>query len=166
VTRMRSLARKTPPPARRPAAGFTLVEMVTVVAVLVVSLGVVAPPFAEFLGSQRAKGLAYDLIADLTLARNEALKRNVAVAITRSASGWQDGWAVASVMPAQTLSRRDASVPDVSVTGAPAAITFDVNGRVASPTAGVRFAVGTRSSLRCIELDLSGRARSLRGACP
>ena len=151
--------------ARRAARGFTLVEMAVVVGILVIVLGLLAPSFAEFLAGQQAKALAVDLVSDLLLARNEALKRNVNVAVTPVDSGWRDGWSVATVGTVTTLSRRNANAPAVSIAGGPPSITFDVNGRVAAPTAAVRITVSSHGSNRCVQLDLSGRARVSTGAC-
>lgn len=147
------------------ARGFTLVEMAVVVGVLVLVVGLLAPSFVEFLASQQAKALSQDLVSDLLLARNEALKRNVNVAVSAAVTGWRDGWSVATVATPQTLSRRNAASAAVTVSGAPAAITFDANGRVAAPAAPVRITVSSHASSRCVALDLSGRARASFGAC-
>jgi len=153
------------PRTPRSARGFTLIEMSVVVAILVVVLGVLAPSFREFLASQQAKALSFDLASDLLLARNEALKRNVNVAVEPALTGWADGWRVATVPAPQTLSQRNAAPQAVTITGAPAAITFDVNGRVIAPNAAVRITVSSHSASRCVQLDLSGRARAVQGAC-
>jgi type IV fimbrial biogenesis protein FimT len=153
------------PSARRAASGFTLIEMMTVVSILAVMLGILAPSFSSFLASQQAKSLTYDLTGDLMLARNEALKRNASVSISRGGSGWEQGWAVATVATAEQLSRRNAAAQSVTVTGAPASIRFDPNGRVSSPLGSVRITVGGGTNYRCVELDPSGRVRSLIGAC-
>src|SRR4051794_20098092 len=102
------------------ARGFTLVEMMTVVSILAVMLGILAPSFSGFLASQQAKSLTYDLTADLMLARNEALKRNVTVSITRAGAGWEQGWTVATVATAEQISRRNAAAQAVAISGAPA----------------------------------------------
>jgi len=151
-------------PCRR-ASGFTLIEMLVVVAILVVVLGVAVPSFVEFLSAQQAKGLSYDLITDLMLARNEALKRNASISIAPGGTGWDQGWSVATVATAETLSRRNPGAQAVTTSGAPPVITFDVNGRVIAPAAAVRVTISSHSSSRCVELDLSGRVRSLVGAC-
>jgi type IV fimbrial biogenesis protein FimT len=147
------------------ARGFTLVEMMTVVSFLAVMLGILAPSFSGFLASQQAKSLTYDLTSDLMLARNEALKRNVTVSITRGGSGWEQGWTVATVATAEQLSRRNAAAQSVTVSGAPASIRFDPNGRVSLPLGTVRITIGGGPSYRCVELDPSGRVRSQTGAC-
>src|SRR5947208_2810364 len=159
-TRLESLR-----PSRAHACGFTMVELLTVVSILVVIIGVMAPSFSNFLAAQQAKGLSYDLTADLMLARNEALKRNASIAIAHRGATWQEGWTVSTVDTAERLSQRNAAAQAVTVTGAPSSITFDVNGRVSFPEASVRITISAHDSSRCVELDLSGRARSLAGAC-
>ena len=149
----------------RSARGFTLVEMMTVVSILAVLLGIVAPSFSGFLASQQAKALTYDLTADLMLARNEALKRNVSVSITRDGAGWEQGWTVATVATGEQLDHRNAAAQSVSISGAPASITFDTNGRVSAPLGSVRITIGGGTNLRCLQLDPSGRVRSSYGAC-
>jgi type IV fimbrial biogenesis protein FimT len=157
--------RSRAPRARGATRGFTLVEMMTVVSILAVMLGILAPSFSGFLAGQQAKSLTYDLTADLMLARNEALKRNVTVAITRGGAGWEEGWTVATVATAEQLSRRNAAAQSVTVSGAPASIRFDPNGRVSSPLGSVRITIGGGTNYRCLELDPSGRVRSHTGAC-
>src|SRR3954466_9548656 len=100
---MRTPARRAPPDAGAPhsargapARGFTLIELMTVVSIVSVLLGVCAPSFSEFLANQHAKGLTYDLMSDLILARNEALKRNASVSLTRGGAGWQYGWTMSA----------------------------------------------------------------------
>ena len=145
--------------------GFTLVELMVVVSIVAVILGTVAPSFRAFLQGQQTKGLAFDLTNDLLLARSEALKRNTSVSVTRSADGWNKGWTTA--VGGVTIGTRNPAALTVDVTGAPVAtaITFDVNGRVSAPTTAVRITVSAGSSSRCVQLDPSGRARSLLGAC-
>src|SRR5436190_21342236 len=148
---------------RARARGFTMVELLTVVSILVVIIGVMAPSFGEFLAAQQAKGLSYDLTGDLMLARNEALKRNASVTVSRGGAGWEQGWSVVS--DGESLSTRNPAAQSVTVTGAPATITFDFNGRVSSPTATVRITISSHASSRCVQLDPSGRARAVNGAC-
>jgi type IV fimbrial biogenesis protein FimT len=151
--------------------GFTLIEMATVVTVLAVVAAIAAPGMRSFAAGQKVKALAYDLTADLLLARSEALKRNTNVVITPVSGNWKNGWTVAAGV--ENLSTRNSSNEAISFTAAtatvvPTSITFDVNGRA---SATVRMTVESSSSTnstskRCIQLDPSGRARSAVGACP
>jgi type IV fimbrial biogenesis protein FimT len=149
----------------RPARGFTLVEMMTVVSILAVMLGIVAPSFGSMLDAQQAKALTYDLASDLMLARNEALKRNVTVAISRDPAGWQHGWTVSTLATNETLSHRNQTSRSVLFSSAPASIRFDPNGRVSAPIGSVRIDISGGQSYRCVELDPSGRVRSHTGTC-
>ncbi len=148
--------------------GLTLVELMTVVATLAIFASVAAPGLSGFLAGQRVKALTYDLTADLLLARNEALKRGLDVTLTPGGAGWKEGWSMS--VGGLELSARSGASASVAVAGAPSAIVFDRNGRVASPTSAVRITVSTSalsdsSAARCVQLDLSGRARSQTGAC-
>ena len=157
-------------PAQR-ARGFTLIEMMTVVAVLAVVAAIAAPGMRSFAAGQKVKALAYDMTADLLLARSEALKRNAPVSITASGASWSAGWTVTA--GAVNISTRNAANESITFSATPAVptvITFDVNGRVSAPATQVRMTVQSAAatgltSKRCIELDLSGRARSSVGVC-
>ena len=155
------------PFTQRRARGFTLVELVVTVALLGMILGIAAPSMRSFVVGQRIRALSYDLTSDLLLARSEALKRNAAVVVARDTEQWHAGWTMAA--GTLQLSKRNAVGGNVAFDGAPASITFDANGRVSSPAAQVRITLSSTSadanSQRCVELDLSGRARSLVGAC-
>lgn len=151
--------------AQRTQRGFTLVELMVVVSILAIILGAAAPSFRAFLEGQQLKGLAYDLTTDLFLARSEALKRNASVSIARSGSSWSAGWTTAADGTHERISTRNASGLAVTVSGAPASITFDANGRVSAPATEVRVTLTSNGASRCVELDLSGRARSSVGAC-
>lgn len=158
-------ARCARPGGARAARGFTLVELMTVVSILAVMLGVIAPSFGPILAAQQAKALTYDLTGDLMLARNEALKRNVTVSVARGGAGWEQGWTVATLATNEMLSRRNGVSQAVVMTGAPASIRFDPNGRVSLPLGTVRITISGGQSYRCVELDPSGRVRSHTGAC-
>jgi len=149
----------------RSARGFTLVELMTVVSILAVMLGIIAPSFGPILAAQQAKALTYDLTGDLMLARNEALKRNVTISVARGGAGWEQGWTVATLATNELLSRRNGVSQSVTMTGAPASIRFDPNGRVSLPLGNVRITISGGDNYRCVELDPSGRVRSHTGAC-
>jgi len=157
--------RSMPAAGVRSARGFTLVELMTVVSILAVMLGIIAPSFGPILAAQQAKALTYDLTGDLMLARNEALKRNVTVSVARGGSGWEQGWTVATLATNELLSRRNGVSQAVVMSGAPASIRFDPNGRVSLPLGTVRITISGGDNYRCVELDPSGRVRSHTGAC-
>ena len=148
--------------------GFTLVELMVVVALVAVITSTAAPGLSAFASGQRAKAMTLDLSSDLLYARSEALKRNAVVTITPRSSQWSSGWAVST--GGNDILTRQASADVVQFTGAPAFISFNVNGRVSAPSSAVQITMAPASGAlshnqRCVELDLSGRARVKTGVC-
>ena len=82
--------------------GFSLLEALAVLAIAAILLGVALPSLQSLVGSVRTTSAANDLLADLLLARTEALKRRRRVVLCKSADGsgctvsgeWQQGWIV------------------------------------------------------------------------
>lgn len=93
-------APQAPPPSC--AGGFSLVESLSVIAVLGVLAGVAVPSFQSLGGSMRVSSASNELLADLLLARSEAIKRRTRVVVCKSGDGqacatsgtWQQGWIV------------------------------------------------------------------------
>lgn len=149
-------------------SGFTLVELAAVLFVTALICAVAAPGLRDFSAAQSVKSLAADLSSDLLIARSEALKRNDSVTVARSSSDWAGGWTVTN--GSLRLGGRNASsIGALQITGAPASITFNGLGRVSSTSDAVRITVTATNvpanAARCVELDLSGRARAKTGAC-
>ena len=63
------------------SAGFTLLELMIVVALVAVLIGISAPSMGEFIRNSRITGKANDLLAGLNVARTEAIKRRVPVTV-------------------------------------------------------------------------------------
>lgn len=64
--------------------GFSLMELMVVLALAAVILGIGAPNFAEFRANNRLTGAANDYLAGILSARSEALKRQAPVAMCPS----------------------------------------------------------------------------------
>lgn len=153
---------------RRHSRGLTLIEAMVVVAMLAIVSSLATPGLRAFATSQRAKTLSYDLVADLLVARSEALKRNAPVSVTPLGSTWASGWRV--MAGDQQLSARPADTATLVFDAAPAAITFNLYGRVGAPADPVRMTVRSADlsadvTKRCVELDPAGYARTKMGAC-
>ena len=77
--------------------GFTLIELMVVVAVAAVILGLAVPSFAEFIARSRVISATNDLMAFVNYGRSEAIKRGQRVVICKSDDGascggtWGDG---------------------------------------------------------------------------
>ncbi len=88
----------------RPARGFTLIELIVVVAIIAIMLALAVPSFATFISSYRATSAINDLLQAVTQTRIEALKRGRSVTLAPVGSDWRQGWTVfvrASTNPTQ-----------------------------------------------------------------
>jgi type IV fimbrial biogenesis protein FimT len=108
---------------RTPCGGFTMVELLTAIAVLAVLLALAVPNFNDASLSARLNGFANSLVASAQVARSEAIKRNTNITLCRSANGtscagsggWQQGWIVLN--GATVLQRQQALPTEFSITG-------------------------------------------------
>jgi type IV fimbrial biogenesis protein FimT len=149
-----------------PARGFTLPELMVVLAVLAILSAMAAPSFSGLVGTMRARATSSDLYASLSRTRSEAIKRNVEVSLVPggSAGHWQDGWHIADPADGHLLDAHLA-VPNGTVTG-PASVTFLPNGRVKNgATPSFDISVSGQSQHRCVKLDLSGRPLQSSTGC-
>ena len=91
---------RCPPNSTRPTAGFTLLELVVVLAIGAVLAAVAVPPMHAMLNTQKVVSFVNLFVSSLHLARNEAIKRNARAVMCKSATGqsctgsggWEQGW--------------------------------------------------------------------------
>lgn len=72
---------------RRFARGFSLIEMMITLAIAAIMLGIAVPAMSGLIASNRLKSQASDLLANLALARSEAIKRGVLTTLCPSDTG-------------------------------------------------------------------------------
>lgn len=66
---------------RRATRGFTLMEILVVMSIIVMAAGILIPSLAEFMRNQRLKGLGGKISSALVWARNEAVTKRVTVRV-------------------------------------------------------------------------------------
>ncbi|WP_218573173.1 GspH/FimT family pseudopilin [Pseudomonas sp. L-22-4S-12] len=114
--------------------GFTLVELMVALVVAAILLAVAVPAFDNFVVSSRLRTVANSLSASVQLAKSEAMKRNAAVTLCKSANGtscvtsggWEQGWIVLS---GSTVLRRQQALPSgYQVSSSTNALSFRPSG--------------------------------------
>ena len=92
----------------RAQRGFTLMELMVVLTVVGIIMGLAVPNFSLYIRNSRLTGAANDLLASVSLARTEAIKRQIPVGVCAStdpnlsapacsgatATAWRQGWIV------------------------------------------------------------------------
>jgi type IV fimbrial biogenesis protein FimT len=154
---------------RRPqrAAGFTLIELMVVVAIIVILGAVAMPSLAGLVANQRARAASADLYAGLTLARSEAIKRNLPVSLVPvSSANWSAGWRIPNPTDTGHPILVHGAMPNGAITG-PAEVVYLPNGRVRSDTLpAFDISFPNASAPRCVQLDLGGRVMTTTTRCP
>jgi prepilin-type N-terminal cleavage/methylation domain-containing protein len=85
--------------------GFTLIEAMTVIAILAILAALAAPNMSRFVNMRRVESMAFRISEDLQFARSEALKRNARMLLCNdhtatdcvaepTATSWTKGWRV------------------------------------------------------------------------
>jgi type IV fimbrial biogenesis protein FimT len=145
--------------------GFTLVELLVVLAITVILAMIGAPAFKSLVAGQRARATSTDLYAALTLARSEAIKRNSQVTLQPATASWQGGWIIPNPTDTGHPVAVHPAVPGATITG-PSSVVYLPNGRVNSDTSpSFDIALDGAATHRCVQVDLSGRPRLLATGC-
>jgi type IV fimbrial biogenesis protein FimT len=140
---------------RRPSKGYTIVELMTVVAIIAITLTIGLPSFLDVIRTSQMSTRTNDFIAAVALARSEATRRNrtaeicarasdTACATTGGAAAWTQGWIVW------------ADADEDSTLDAPGEIV-----RIGSPQPNIAV---TGGDLLRINFDRRGLATNLRNA--
>lgn len=136
--------------------GFTLVEAMVVIAILIVLAGVGVPSLQEFVTNTRLKTATSDLFNDILRARSEAIKRNGDVSLVPVETSWSKGWTIPHPTVAGETLQAHAALGTTTITG-PDTLTYTSAGRVRDD-ANPKFTVtASNGNVRCIVVDLSGR---------
>ena len=151
--------------------GFTLLEMMVVVALAALMLSLAVPSFRDLIVGQRVKTAAFAFANAALQARSEAIKRNQAVALVPLVAGnWGSGWQIRIVSGAVLLSQQDA-FPGVVIASVGPKVTasqvlYEANGRLGAAVDELRVSDEAGGHARCLSFDLSGLPKSRMGSCP
>lgn len=169
---------------RARVCGFTLLELMTAIAVLAVLMGIGVPAFTSIMRNSQIAAESGNLVAALTLARSEALKRGVRVSVCGAAganvcaapANWSNGWivfvddfgAIGTIDPNdEPLQSWTAPANGVVVNTAAQSVTFTRTARAELEASfNVLKAGCTGTQQRQIDVKFSGRVGLQHIACP
>ena len=174
--------------AQSVCAGFTLVELLLVVAVVAVLQSLAAPSLAGMANSMRLSTATNSLFSSLLLARSEAIKRNSRAVVCKSATGnacittggWEQGWIVfhdannnAALDAGEDVESREQALPQpILLTGngpvasyvsyTPMGTTSYTSGAFQSGTLTICTQSSSSVPAREIKISSTGRPRTLK----
>lgn len=167
--------------------GVTLIELIIVLTIAGVLAALAAPGMQTFVSSNRLASQVNDLLADISLARSEAIKRNTdtGVCVTDSAGtdcvvagNWVNGWLVYYVCPSTdttctagnnvVLKVHEALSGKNTLTALADALVYTKNGvLISGSVVGDYFTLcdPRMGKSRVLNIQLTGRPALAQGTC-
>jgi prepilin-type N-terminal cleavage/methylation domain-containing protein len=151
-----------PPVPSRQQCGFTLMEVLTVIAIVAIMAALAVPAMGNLIRNARVRGAGQELRAALIRSRSEAINRNTEVRVVPVDADWRKGWIVETTAGV-SIEAASAPLRSVITTPAPAqTVVYRIDGRIRS---GAQTIVLSDASMsiqpRCIALRASGVASTL-----
>jgi type IV fimbrial biogenesis protein FimT len=144
--------------------GFTLIEALVVLSIVAIVVAVGVPNLSHLIGTMNARSATFDLVADLAMARSEAIKRNANIGVQPLVGNdWSQGWRVWDGV--NTLRQRSALPSGLTVTSSSNTLQFRPNGRLGADdtaTANASWSItSSNATPRCVVITPTGAARSI-----
>jgi type IV fimbrial biogenesis protein FimT len=161
----------------RKTAGFSLIELITVLAVMSILAAIAFPSFGWLMATTRMKASASNLHLAMLYARSEAVKRNTTVKIGAEGGDWSAGWRVwqdtnndDSVDAGEPVFRTEIAQSRVTIEEGSdlEAIAFMRSGRLPVGDPAPEFTIsdpGNHAESRCVTTGLSGMPAVREHAC-
>lgn len=160
--------------------GFTLIEIIVVLTVLGILVGIAAPALNTFVHSNRLVTTTNDLVADFSLARNEAIKRSKVTGVCKSSDGtsctnggtWASGWIVfvdtnddAVWTAGDEVIRTHEALTKITVTSAADSVLYNRSGSITAGTGAYSICSSAIHQTRDVTLSTTGRSNITSGSC-
>lgn len=148
--------------------GFTLIELMVVLAVAGILAGVVAPGFQEMIRNNRITADVNHFVAASHAARSEALKTGAPVLLQPiTANNWNNGWTVDETVSGGANIMTFNKSSDIAINSALANIRYNSRGMTTTVAGVLQFCDSrTGETGRQITISLTGRVSTDEFACP
>lgn len=159
---------------RHPARGFTLLEIMVVMALVGILMSIAVPGVKTLLNNQKMKSASFDLVATAMMARSEAQKwggaSSSSISIVAPSNNFSNGWCITftSTTACDTASPADGVMQIIKATsgvtyayqGTAAPIIFTRTGRLSGGNAVTLLVTDneTFATPRCVTFDTNGNA--------
>ncbi len=149
--------------------GITLIELIVALTIAGILAAMAGPSMWAFFSQNRLSSQINELIADINLARSEAIKRSTTSGICATAvngtacagGNWANGWMSYYIDPATnatfTLRLHQQLIGNSTLTSAANAIVYTKDGTVISGTGDYDLCDATLRRFRRINISTSGR---------
>lgn len=144
--------------------GFTLLELMIVVAIMGVLLAMAGPPFSQMMANERVRSTAFDIQSSLLRTRSEALTRNASVTVTPNSSNWSLGWSIADPANPGIYIEQHPATGSADIVG-PNSVTYTSVGRLNAATNSFDISATSATAKRCVSIELTGRPKTKPCAC-
>lgn len=149
--------------------GFTLIEMMLVVAIVAIIASMAIPAFRDMVASNRQMTAANSLISTFNLARNEAITRSTSIDITAKVDAdgnptWQAGWTISMTDGAGVttkLSDYETLPAELILTGEPDTPATPVEDPASAPP--ISFRYNSQGRLALADIDGDGTQETMNG---
>lgn len=156
---------------RNTERGFTIIELMVVVAILAIVATVAVPSFQQIIENNRLATEANRIFSAMSYARSEAARVGDQVSMTAATGGFSNGWCVhigANCTGTDVLRKFDSA--DVAYSSSGTQLTFNARGEMTNANFQISIEPGTCDSgevdkRRTISVSLSGRASIQKGNC-
>lgn len=164
--------------------GFTLIELIVTMTIIGILVALAAPGMQSFSSSNRLTTQINDLLADISLARSESIKRNAAAGICVTAANgtscvssgnWANGWLIYYCSSASTtcpsaskvtIKAREPLTGNNTLTTPGDEIAFSKSGMLSSGAGQVTLTDPKTGGKRIVCISSTGRPMLYQTDCP
>lgn len=109
--------------------GFSLIELLTALAILALGLTMAVPAFRNTVIQNRLSATANEMVSTINLARSEAVRQRATINVARLSNDWAKGWEVCGATCDGTASiRRTQPLDGLTITNLAGTISFGATG--------------------------------------